>query len=162
MITIDQVNKFYGNPNVMAFMKIIRNGEGTNNSNGYRTLFGGGLFDSLKVHPNILVRRGKYSSTAAGAYQILYKTWIMIQKALNLPDFGEESQDKAAIYLLIMRGVIDYVVKGDIKNAIDGINKTTGADKEWASLPDSPYGQPTRTMEQEIRYFKEAGGSILA
>jgi len=63
------------NPNVQAFLALIRWTEGA----GYQTFFGGGIINDLDDHPRIAITRnlgGKpVTSTAAGAYQFLSKTW---------------------------------------------------------------------------------------
>jgi hypothetical protein len=46
------------------------------------------------------------------------------------------------------------VAQGDLATAINLCNK------EWASLPGSPYGQPTRTMAQATQTYLQAGGSL--
>ena len=96
--------------NLRAFLYLIRWCEGTSGDNGYRTLFGGGMFDSFADHPRKAITRplgGKnLTSTAAGAYQVLERTWDECKKALGLPDFSPESQDRAAIYLIKRRGAL--------------------------------------------------------
>lgn len=143
--------------NIAAFLKMIRLGEGTTDEDGYRRMFGGDLFESFADHPRIANRRrcgrkGYITSTAAGAYQFLSKTWDMCQAKLKLTDFSPASQDKAATYLIERRGALGDVVGGRIVEAIEKCNK------EWASLPGSPYGQPTVSLKKAIGYFKEMGG----
>lgn len=137
---------------VRAFLKMIRVGEGTSDTNGYRRLVGGGNFDNFNDHPLRVPRtihmKGKaIRTTAAGAYQILYRTWVQTKKQLDLNDFSPDSQDKAAIRLIKNRKAIEDVKKGNIKEAIIKCNK------EWASLPESPYGQPARTMKQALETY---------
>ena len=142
------------NNNLSAFLTLIRKGEGTLGVNGYRTLYGGGLFGSFDDHPRTIVKAGAYSSSAAGAYQILQKTWDGLVKAnpWALPDFSPESQDKAAVFLIKGRGAYDDVIDGRFKTAIKKCNR------EWASLPGSPYGQPTLTMAKALKVIADAGG----
>ncbi|RQQ65598.1 muramidase [Burkholderia stagnalis] len=139
--------------NVQAFLTLIRTGEGTTGPNGYRTLFGGGTFDSYARHPNIAVTRGALTSTAAGAYQILYRTWLEISAAYGLTDFSPASQDTAAVALIKRRGALADVIAGRFDSAIVKCNK------EWASLPGSPYGQPTLTLDRAHAVLAMAGGS---
>jgi lysozyme len=113
--TID--NTTQADPNVQAFLTLVRTGEGTTGPNGYRTLFGGGLFDSFADHPNIAVTRGTLTSTAAGAYQILYRTWLEAKAALGLTDFSPASQDAAAIWLIQRRGALADVQAGRFDSA---------------------------------------------
>ena len=72
------------NPNVQAFLSLIRHTEGA----GYTTLFGGGIVENTDDHPRIAVTRtlaGKpITSTAAGAYQFLSRTWDECVKAYML------------------------------------------------------------------------------
>lgn len=141
--------------NIQAFLQVIRKCEGTDIANGYLTLFGYELFGSFEAHPNILVEKGGYRSTAAGAYQILNDTWeTVIQPRYYLPDFSPESQDKAAEVLIEYRGALKDVKAGRIVEA------TQKCSYEWASLPPGQYGQPIKTMEQVKVFFKQAGGTI--
>lgn len=146
------------NANVQAFLRMIRVGEGTSGPNGYTTLFGGGQFSDMSAHPNVRVpfrnpATGKMDySTAAGAYQINYPTWQTIQAALNLPDFSQTSQDLAAAWLIKNDGALADVQNGAVDTAIAKTNKT------WASLPGSPYGQPTVTLAQAENNFAAYGG----
>jgi muramidase (phage lysozyme) len=151
-------------PNLRAFLRMLRVGEGTVDEDGYRRHFGGRLFDSFADHPRVAITAGlgknKYTSTAAGAYQFLSKTWDGCKAALDLPDFSPASQDVAAVYLIRGRKALPDVLAGRIEQAIIKCNK------EWASLPDSPYGQPVRTMAQAMgdfaRYLaQEAPGTAV-
>jgi lysozyme len=146
-------------PNLNAFLAVIRHCEGTSGPDGYRTMVGGGLFDSFADHPRV-VKTGRFSngkkwrSTAAGAYQFLSRTWDEAKKALDLPDFSPESQDRAAVWLIERRGALQAVEAGDLRRAL------SLCAKEWASLPGSPYGQPTHTYEECERVFIAAGGEV--
>ena len=100
--------------NVIAFLKLIRFTEGTSGTNGYRTLFGGGLFNDLSKHPNIVINKSGYKSSAAGAYQILADTWNnQVKKGIGVSDFSETSQDLGAVYLINIQGkALDLVKQG--------------------------------------------------
>lgn len=145
--------------NLYAFLWMVRHAEGTASMNGYRTMFGGGLFTSFADHPRQKIRRrsgSKYiTSTAAGAYQFLERTWDECQIALGLPDFSPASQDQAARFLINRRGALTDVLAGRLDRAIKKCNKV------WASLPGSPYGQPTISLERARALFAEAGGVSL-
>jgi muramidase (phage lysozyme) len=145
-------------PNVRAFLAVIRAGEGTADQDGYRRHFGGALFDSFADHPRKAITAGlgknKYTSTAAGAYQFLSRTWDECQAALSLPDFSPASQDLAAVFLIDRRKALQDVIDGRIE---DAIRKCA---REWASLPTSPYGQPVKTMEQALATYAKAGGVL--
>lgn len=127
-------------PNVQAFLKLIRTGEGTTDMAGYSRLFGGAQFVSFVDHPRVAVPFGNTHSTAAGAYQILAGTWDEIAAQYGLQDFSPANQDIAAVALIKRRGALGDVLAGRFATAIAKCNR------EWASLPGSPYGQPTLTL----------------
>lgn len=100
-------------------------------------------FSSFADHPRLRVCAGSYCSTAAGRYQILSKTWSAIRG--TLPDFSPASQDQAALRLIRGRGVTDIDgidTRAELDAAIGKLNR------EWASLPGSPYGQPRQPMSK--------------
>lgn len=138
---------------IKAFLYMIRYCEGTAGPDGYRTMFGGKLFDSFEDHPRQLVKfklKGKtYKSSAAGAYQFLQSTWDSLVRMYGYKDFSPESQDKAAIQLIKGRKAYDDILKGDIVTAIKKCNR------EWASLPGSPYGQPVKTLDECIKVYSQ-------
>lgn len=146
-------------PNIRAFLYALRFGEGTAGPDGYRTMFGGGLFDNnFADHPRKAITKslgGKpITSTAAGAYQFLSRTWDEMAKKYKLPDFSPTSQDLAAVGLLIRRGALPSILAGRVDSAVLATNK------EWASLPGSPYGQPTVTLAKFTKHYTDAGGSL--
>lgn len=145
-------------PNTQAFLSMIRIAEGTTGADGYRTLFGGQLFAGYEDHPRIKVtaRSGtkNITSTAAGAYQILEGTWNGVKSKLNLPDFSPESQDMAAVELIRRRGALGDVIAGRFGAAVKKCAS------EWASLPGSPYGQPTISWNRAAALFASNGGTI--
>lgn len=141
------------NNNMAGFLWAIRNCEGTAGLDGYSELFGGGHFASFADHPRTVVTKNGYSSSAAGAYQILANTWdTVIQPALHLPDFSPASQDAAAVLLIQNAGAYEDVMAGNLTEAV---YKCAGI---WASLPGSPYGQPTKTLTQVATYYENGGG----
>lgn len=146
------------NTNLQAFLGVVRAGEGTYGPDGYRKMVGGHLIKSFADHPRlkIVIRHKKKTivSTAAGAYQILARTWDECVASLGLPDFSPTSQDKAAIFLIKRRGAYRDIIEGRFHTAIRKCNK------EWASLPESPYGQRTITWGDARELFKALGGVI--
>ena len=143
-------------PNVQAFLRVIRRGEGTADDAGYRRLFGGQLFAGFADHPRIKVTKGAYTSTAAGAYQALTSSWDETKRIMGLPDFSPPSQDRFAVGRIAARGALDDVIAGRFALAI---NKCAW---EWASLPGSPYGQPTISMATAANVFAANGGAVNA
>ena len=130
--------------NVEKFLMLITFTEGTDRQKTpYNELFGFTNFVGYEKHPNILIKAANYSSTAAGRYQILKNT----AKMLKMSDFTPESQDKAAIQLIKGAKAYEDVVAGRWEAAINKTNKV------WASLPGSPYGQPTHKMSDAINFL---------
>ena len=174
---------------VRAFMRMLRVGEGTSNEDGYRKLYGhddftGSLHNKdMSTHPNILIKKGKYSSTAAGAYQILYNTYNDFIKnkrieKYNIKDFSPVSQDEICLLILKynyrkgrsksfffdkngneierrkkFKGIKCDIIQKIIDNELDYALLTSSLC--WASLPNAPYGQPSKTLPEVKRlYFK--------
>lgn len=144
------------NENVQAFLVLIRTGEGTLGPDGYRTMFGGGLFTDYSDHPRQAITRSGITSTAAGAYQFLSRTWDEMASKYDLPDFSPNSQDIAAVGLIKRRGALADVIAGRFTAAINKCNR------EWASLPGSPYGQPTLTYARAMQVLAANGGEAAA
>lgn len=146
--------------NVQAFLATIRHAEGTARAgvDGYRMLFGGELVATLADHPRQRITRplgGRFiTSTAAGAYQFLEGTWDEVAGKLGLPDFSPVYQDVAAVARIRYRGALEDVRAGRFDEAV------RKCAKEWASLPGSPYGQPTKTFDQVRQVYAAAGGGF--
>ena len=156
--------------NAAAFLMMIRTAEGTAGPNGYRTMFGGRLFDSYADHP----RQAKQFTngagqrlwtSAAGAYQFMavspipggstrVNTWDRLQARLGLPDFSPASQDAAAIELIREAGALGDVRAGRFDEAVA---KVRGI---WASLPGAGYAQPEKSLDSLRTAFLNAGGSL--
>lgn len=154
------------NTNVLAFARMVRWCEGTWGENGYRIMFGGGQFagldgepgtlDDFADHPRTRVTRtmkGKtYTSQAAGAYQYMPPTWDEVAGWYGLTDFSPKNQDIGFVGLLIKRRALEDVIAGRFDKAVEKCNR------EWASLPGSPYGQPIKTIEDCRAQYEKWGG----
>jgi muramidase (phage lysozyme) len=148
-------NEVVSDSQVQAFLWLIRTGEGTTGPNGYRTMFGGSTFADMSDHPRRAITRSGMTSTAAGAYQFLSRTWDEMAAKYDLVDFSPASQDVAAVGLIKRRGALADVLAGRFRAAIQKCNK------EWASLPGSPYGQPTLTYAKAQDILVQSGANIL-
>lgn len=131
-----------GGTNVLAFLDMLSWSEGTStikaSDDGYDVLVGGKLFAGYDQHPGILVPLPRYgiSSTAAGRYQFLKRTWLAIVSNYGFKGrFIPEAQDLAAIKLLGECGALPLIKAGRIAEAI------AKAAPIWASLPGAGYGQ---------------------
>lgn len=157
--------------NVAAFLVMIRYAEGTAGPDGYRTLFGGALFDSYADHPRqakqFTDKAGRTLWTsAAGAFQAMaispipggkstkVDTWDRIQRKLSLPDFSPASQDAMAIELIREAGALPDVEAGAFESATRKVRRI------WASLPGAGYNQSERSLSAIRTAYLNAGGAI--
>jgi muramidase (phage lysozyme) len=145
--------------NIKAFLDTIAKSEGTYGvgDNGYNVLVGSTpenplLFNDYSEHPHIYNK--EYDSTAAGRYQVIYSTWIDLQKKLNLLDFSPDSQDKAAVQLIRERLAFDDIIAGDFSSAAQKVGNI------WASFPDNDYEQRTNSIEQLTAWYTGYGGEL--
>lgn len=122
--------------------------------NGYNVLFGGTLFQSYKDHPRKAITANGLTSTAAGKYQILERTFDAYKQRVGAMDFSPHSQDMIALELLKERGAELMINEGHFQNAIIRCNPI------WASLPNSPYGQHTNTMAYLEAFYVNVGGTL--
>ena len=145
-----QLEQYLENPNVQAFLAMIRDAEGTNQTgNPYQTRFGGKVDENLDLskYPTFEYKKFKQTdgktnvSGAVGAYQFITKTWANLAKQYGFKDFSPKTQDLAAIALLQQNGALPLILEGDFSGATKKSNRT------WASLPGSPYAQHTRSSE---------------
>jgi len=157
------------NPNLSAFLRALRVGEGTSGENGYTTLMGGRQFASFADHPALLGWRGTplsdgmcraagfgpgCVSTAAGAYQITKPTWVRVASKLGLNDFSPASQDAAAIELIREKGALADIQAGRIADAVAKVRRV------WASLPGAGYGQAEVRFAAFANNYQNAGGAL--
>lgn len=152
--------------NEKAFLKMLTVSEGTSTSKytknkGYDVIVNGiggepKTFTDYSKHPNVLVTVNNkgLKSTAAGAYQILYKYWVAYKKQLGLKGFYPEDQDAIAMQLIKECKARDDINAGRIEAAI------TKCRSRWASLPGAGYGQFEHKMDTLVSAYKKAGGTV--
>lgn len=137
---------------VRAFLDTLAYSEGTDEK--YNFIFTHAVFQSYTDHPRKRKCAGKLCSDAAGRYQFLSDTWDPLAKDLGLTDFTPPSQDKAVIELIRRDGAYTAVAGSanyeTFKKAVTKLNNI------WASLPGSPYGQPTHSMTALWAFYKTA------
>ncbi|MBS2015296.1 MAG: glycoside hydrolase family 104 protein [Deltaproteobacteria bacterium] len=133
-------------PMERALLDTIAYTEGTAGScenDGYDTGFGYHCFASCASHPNVVWS----GSSAAGRYQFLDFTWAGLGKS----DFGPRNQDIAAMDLVRRRGVTLPQDRPLDEEEFDAAMRKLSY--EWASLPYSPYGQPTKTLDDTRAHY---------
>lgn len=169
MSAADTIRQAQKTNNAGAFLRMISRAEGTDiGCDPYRVCYGyKHALVSFADHPAITGEwRGEsiaqlgpqYAgmvSTAAGRYQIIKPTWLGCKRALTLPDFGPDSQDKAALYIIQQAGALDLVLAGDFDQAVQRCAS------QWASLPgaNAP-GQKMRKLDDLRAAYLSAGGAL--
>lgn len=146
------------NPNVRAFLHAIRLGEGTSDEAGYLRIVGGDMASHYIDHPRAMryIKRYKVWSSAAGAYQIIGKTWDGLVKQYGFQDFSPQCQDEAAVALIAEKRALRHVKNGDIAKAIALLGGV------WASLPSSTDGQLTEPIQAVLAEYEKYGGTLNA
>lgn len=144
------------NQNVQAFLRALRLGEGTADEDGYRRIVGGDLFDHYLDHPRAMryIRRYRVWSSAAGAYQMIGKTWDGLVKQYHFPDFSPQCQDEAAVALIAEKRALRHVKAGRIETAIGLLRGV------WASLPGADGGQRQESMQAVLAEYERNGGEV--
>lgn len=149
--------------NVAAFLAMIRKAEGTAGPDGYRTLFGGSLFESFNDHPRVrfyeradeFIRNGRKDyTTAAGAYQITETTFNALARRLGVAGFSPEVQDAMAVELIREAGALEDVRAGRLQAALNKVGRI------WASLPTATTVQPKRSLGYVQAAYTGAGGAL--
>ena len=147
--------------NLNALLDTIGFSEGTTtiaeSDDGYNVEVGGTLFQGYADHPRKLVTLNKagLQSTAAGRYQILAKFFDYYKKALDLPDFSPESQDKIAIQMMKEVHALDLIEAGNFQKAV------IQCGSRWASLPNNSYGQRQVPIADLQAAYEKAGGTVV-
>lgn len=152
-----QAEIYLQHPNMRRYLDVLSYAEGTE-KHGYHTKFGGGRIDDLSHHPNInWGKTGDGPTSATGRYQFVKGTWNEQAKLLGLNDFGPQSQDLAAVSLIMRRGAVDDILNGDIDNANRKLSP------EWASLPyHKSKHQSKRTSDEIAQVWEKLGGKDYA
>jgi muramidase (phage lysozyme) len=133
------------NPNVPAFIRVLREGETNQNNDAYTMLNGGGHFTSFADHP--YAGQSAPPGLAAGAVQWLPHTWGRWKAKLGLPDFSPASQDAATEAQLAELGAIPDIEAGNVYAAMQKCRDC------WVSMR-------TLDVNRATAVFKQYGGTL--
>jgi muramidase (phage lysozyme) len=141
-------------PRLSAFLATIRWAEtGTSETESYRKLVFNGTFNNFSTHPlkkQCAPINGKnICSTAAGAYQMLDKSWYDLQPKLNLKDFSPASQDKMAIEYIRRNNALSDVEAGKFDTAVCKVGRV------WGSFPCNNYNQNAKSIDKLRIYYQQ-------
>lgn len=164
MATLQDLERYYADPRVRAFLSMIRSAEGTSKYRDPYRVAGGGrhtlaTLDRYTRVPWAFTQTDgvRNTSTAAGAYQFLNSTWDGLQKQYGFTDFGQRSQDLAAIALMAQNGSLNRLLNDDFFGAVRAAAPT------WASLKgDTDYKQRTRSDDFVRKAYEQALGAPVA
>lgn len=157
MIDINGLRDALTNPNVRAFLRVIRQGETNQTDAAYRMRYGG-AFDDLSHHPDVRVYLpdGRFT-TAAGAYQFTFSTWRILAGKYGFADFQPETQDLACVALIDDEAhALPDVIAGNLDVAIWRCRAT------WTSLPGAAESNRRWTLAKAHDLFTQYGGVISA
>ena len=141
-------------PRMEAFLATIRWAEtGNSGTESYRQLVFNGTFNNFSTHPLqkqcAPINKKQTCSTAAGAYQMLDKSWWDLQPKLKLPDFSPRSQDRMAVEYIRRNNAIADIESGNFAKAACKVGKI------WASFPCNSYNQNPKSMEKLSTYYQQ-------
>jgi len=145
--------------NVVAFLRVIREGESSQDERAYRMRWGGlgkpvAYFDDFAAHPRVFEpTTGGRRSSAAGAYQITATTYDDFAPRLGIGDFAPASQDALAVAIIDSEGALDDVMAGRFEAALA---KLRG---RWTSLPGAAENHRL-TPARALAVYERFGGSL--
>jgi muramidase (phage lysozyme) len=173
--TLDELRDSLRNANVQAWLRLIREGESDPDSDdAYWALFGwnrktgGPTFSDAATHPRQAIMSPWGWTSAAGAYQAMAKvpgkvktdTWDNAHDWFKARGYqltmSRLDQDLFAVWCTTRRGALLAVKEGHIGVAMALCNL------EWASLPGSAHGQPTRAADRLLDVYRRHGGTLNA
>ena len=129
-----------------AFLALIRYAEFNQQErpDAYYTRNGNDHFADMSRHPGPRPA-GSRKSSASGAYQITYETYLRLVKAGGPTDFSAASQDRLALLELDQAGVLPLIWDGHLHGAYSLLNRI------WNSLPGG--GKHLISEKEADEYF---------
>lgn len=136
-------------PTAQAFLKLLRWLENYPRDDDavYYATYGNGTFSDASKHPNTPHTKWGRTSTAAGAYMIVYATWAGAKRNGICFDFMPASQDKVAWWIIGQSHAQALVCAGSGK--LEQAFAALGS--QWASLPGATQSQVS-VAEAKARY----------
>ena len=101
-------------------------------------------FSDMSHHPGPK-HKGQHSTSAAGAYQIMYGTYLGLIREGCPANFTNDTQDEMALRLIYDAGALPLIWAGQLSGAISLLIG------QWTSLPGG--GQPHLTEKEAEAYF---------
>ena len=126
-------------PASKAFLKLLRWLENypRDDDGVYWVTYGGGTFSDASSHPNTPHKKWGHTSTAAGAYQIVFGTWAAAKRNGVAFDFMPASQDEVAWWIIGQSRAQALVCGGGVQ-----LEKAFVAlSSQWSSLPGAAQSQ---------------------
>lgn len=145
------------NARIRALLATIRRYE---SGDDYSVLYGGGHFSDFSRHPNVRVpftnpATGKADfSTAAGAYQINFPTYVDFAARMGVSDFTPETQDAMALAILRNLGAVRALENNDVPLAF------TLAGRRWASMPGSTAQQGAKSINTVVAFYNSVINNV--
>jgi muramidase (phage lysozyme) len=157
MMTLDDLQYALKNPNVKAFLRVIRQGESNQENSAYTLINGGSHFTSFVDHPFGRLPTTK-GGKAAGAYQHLPSTWgdfvdWAAQQGSKV-DFTPLYQDLGGVWCIAKRSALKDVLAGRFQQAVAKCRP------EWTSLPGASENSGRYTMVKAEDLYKRFGGQL--
>jgi muramidase (phage lysozyme) len=149
------------NPQIAAFLALIRQSEGTSGyADPWSTFYGGVAIPDLSTHPCELrsdgsrliapVAQGDHYVTAAGAYQINLLTWNAFGGTTHYGSFNRAAQDQCAADIIAANSAAaSLIAQGAITQAQGELSN------RWSSFT-------ALTLASNNAAFTAAGGSLVS
>lgn len=149
-MTIQEIQAALLLGNVIAWLRVLRQGETNQNEDAFTELYGGEHFGSFDDHPrkHFPLPNSSLTTSAAGAYQITETTWNDFTAHYGQMPFTPENQGACAVWLTNRAGALDDVIAGGLDAAIQRCAKV------WTSL-----AIPKRQAEA-AQVFAAYGGTL--
>lgn len=156
------------NTNVLAFLRVIRQGESRQDDAAFGMLVYGGHFTDFSDHPRQHFDRVTHrlvvdwrqappnsTSSAAGAFQITETTWNDFCHATGYAGpFDQDGQTQCAVWLMNGAKALVALFAGDFDSAVKLCRST------WTSLPGAAESHSNWTLAKARELYVKYGGAF--